>query len=66
MIHPEKENCCGCGACAAGCPAHAITMKPDADGFLYPIVNSEKCINCSKCEKLCAFNKMTGANSSLK
>ena len=66
MIHPEKENCCGCGACAVGCPAHAIAMKPDAEGFLYPIVNSEKCINCSKCDKLCAFNKMTGANSSLK
>lgn len=65
MIHPEKENCCGCGGCAVGCPTHAIIMTPDADGFLYPIVNSEKCINCSKCDELCAFNKMDSANSSL-
>lgn len=31
-------------------------MKPDALGFLYPVVDTEKCVECSLCEKVCAFN----------
>ena len=42
----KKEDCCGCTACANICPKQAITMKPDPEGFLYPVVNEENCINC--------------------
>lgn len=49
----EKKDCCGCTACESVCGVHAITMKPDAEGFLYPEVNNEICINCSVCEKVC-------------
>lgn len=31
-------------------------MQPDAMGFLYPVVNVEKCIDCGLCENVCAFN----------
>jgi len=57
MIRIEKpENCCGCSACKSICPKQAITMEPDALGFLYPKVNVDKCIDCGLCEKVCAFN----------
>lgn len=49
-------DCCGCTACASICPHDAITMKPDALGFLYPDVDDSKCIDCGLCEKVCAFN----------
>ena len=38
------------------CGHDAITMEPDALGFLYPKVNMDKCVDCKLCEKVCAFN----------
>lgn len=51
----NKENCCGCSACYAICPMHAIKMKFDKEGFLYPAVDTEKCVCCYKCLNVCAF-----------
>lgn len=54
MIKIEnKENCCGCWACANICPKDAITMVEDEKGFKYPKIDKEKCINCGLCEKVC-------------
>lgn len=58
MIHiyindSNKSECCGCTACANICPKNAITMKEDFEGFLYPVVDKEKCINCGLCKKTC-------------
>lgn len=34
-------------------------MKPDQEGFLYPLVNVEKCIDCGLCDSVCPVkNKM--------
>lgn len=52
----NKENCCGCTACASICPHHAINMIPDQLGFLYPSVNKELCTDCGLCERVCAFH----------
>ena len=52
----NPADCCGCTACASICAHDAITMKPDALGFLYPVVDKEKCVDCGLCEKVCAFN----------
>lgn len=49
----DKENCCGCASCASICPKHCITMAADSEGFLYPNVNRETCIDCGLCEKVC-------------
>lgn len=50
----QKENCCGCGVCAAVCPKRIIEMKPDSEGFIYPnISSSEPCINCNSCVLHC-------------
>ena len=58
MIHIQnKQDCCGCTACASICPREAISMVPDVMGFLYPEVDGEKCIECKLCERVCAFNE---------
>ena len=54
MIHiNNKEDCCGCTACESICGTKAITLKSDEEGFLYPKVNIDKCIDCHLCEKVC-------------
>ncbi len=52
----NPADCCGCTACASICTHDAITMQPDALGFLYPVVDKSKCIDCGLCEKVCSFN----------
>ncbi len=49
----NKVECCGCEACYNVCPKNCIEMKSDEDGFLYPRVNQDTCINCGLCEKVC-------------
>lgn len=54
MIHiNNKEDCCGCTACESICGTKAITLKSDEEGFLYPTVDIDKCIDCHLCEKVC-------------
>jgi ferredoxin len=35
----------------------AITMLPNEEGFLYPVVDAEVCVGCKKCISVCAFKK---------
>lgn len=49
----EKEACCGCSACSQCCPVGAISMYPDEQGFLYPVVDNNICIQCGKCNIVC-------------
>lgn len=49
----NKANCCGCFSCYNICPKDAIEMLEDKEGFKYPVINKEKCINCGLCEKAC-------------
>lgn len=53
----NPANCCGCTACASICAQDAITMEPDALGFLYPKIDVTKCVECGLCEKVCQFNE---------
>ncbi len=53
LICKENKICTACGACANICPKNAIQMKEDKQGFLYPSIDEEKCINCNLCEKVC-------------
>lgn len=49
----NKVDCCGCNACGDVCPKHAISFKTDNEGFWYPEVDNDKCIDCGLCEKVC-------------
>ena len=49
----SKYDCCGCEACAQRCAHNAISMKRDKEGFLYPIIDPNKCTKCDICEKVC-------------
>lgn len=49
----HKYDCCGCNACVQKCPKHCIRMSEDAEGFLYPIIDTAKCIDCHLCESVC-------------
>lgn len=51
----DKGKCCGCSACMSICPKDAITMQSDKEGFLYPHINDELCVNCGLCKKVCTF-----------
>lgn len=53
----DPKDCCGCTACASICAHDAITMEPDALGFLYPKFNQNKCVECGLCERVCQFNE---------
>lgn len=55
MIGNNKNNCCGCGACEQICPKHCITMQTDNEGFIYPVIAADICIDCHLCEKVCPF-----------
>ncbi len=52
IIH-NKENCCGCSACAERCPKQCIIMEEDGEGFLYPRIDVGRCVKCGRCEKVC-------------
>lgn len=49
----RKEECCGCNACGDICPKNAITYKIDNEGFWYPKIDKDKCIECGLCEQTC-------------
>ena len=59
VLVQNKKNCCGCSACFTICPVKAIAMLPDVEGFLYPMINEEKCIRCYRCLEVCDFKERT-------
>lgn len=58
LIGGDKSQCFGCEACAQVCSKLAIVMVEDEDGFRYPEINNEKCIDCGLCRKSCPFVNM--------
>lgn len=53
----DKTLCCGCWACYNVCPKHCITMEEDSEGFRYPKVNADICIDCGLCERVCPIKQ---------
>lgn len=63
----DKKDCTGCGLCSNVCDVRAVSMKPDAEGFLYPAVDSNLCNSCSQCFSFCpvlnSVNTHEGGNA---
>ena len=53
MVICEESKCTGCMACYSACNSEAISITTDSKGFYIPEVNSELCINCNKCKRVC-------------
>ena len=53
----SHDVCCGCGTCSNVCPRSCISMVCDAEGFAYPSVDEQKCIECGACLKKCPVEK---------
>ena len=60
----DRSLCCGCTACQAVCPHKAVSMVPDALGFMYPSVDMDRCTDCGLCEKVCDFVRTSVETSS--
>ena len=57
----KVEKCYGCTACKSICPNNCISMQPNKEGFLIPVIDKSKCINCGLCTRVCPrlANKLT-------
>lgn len=49
----KYEDCTGCGACYNACPKEAICMREVDNGFIHPVIDHDKCIECKLCIKSC-------------
>lgn len=57
ILFERKEECCGCTACFAVCPQKAIRMQEDEEGFDYPVIDVDKCVQCKMCIRVCPIKK---------
>lgn len=49
----DPKDCCGCWGCKTVCPTKSIVMQEDEEGFRYPVVDEETCIECGMCIRTC-------------
>lgn len=50
---PDRNHCTGCSACMNACAHTAITMQKDKEGFLLPVIDEAKCVDCNLCAQKC-------------
>lgn len=48
-----NDICTGCMACMNACNKNAIQFSEDTEGFLQPVIDIDKCVECHKCELSC-------------
>ena len=58
----EKKRCCGCYSCYNACPVGAIRMEDDEEGFAYPEIDAEMCIDCGRCQDVCPAREQPPVN----
>lgn len=58
------NKCTGCSACVNVCSFDAMSMKPDKDGFIIPVVNDDLCVECRECVEKCPVLNFSQNNNS--
>ena len=54
MIEIKRtKDCCGCSGCVQVCPRKCISINKTINGFLYPVVDKDSCVECGLCEQVC-------------
>ncbi len=56
----EVSKCKGCTTCLKRCPTEAIRIR---DG--HAVINSDRCIDCGECIKMCAYKAKKAVHDSL-
>ena len=52
-INVIGKKCCGCTACVSVCPKKIIHMTKNNEGFYYPVIVDNNCVECGLCIKSC-------------
>lgn len=65
ILFQDINDCCNCNGCTQICPKDAIYKYTDESGFGYPKIDSEKCIDCGLCQKVCAYQHISETNTPL-
>ena len=53
------KRCSGCSGCEQACAVGAIRFDADAEGFMQPVVDADKCIDCGKSVYVSIFDSKT-------
>lgn len=53
ILTKDASDCCGCRACEQACTHQALRMEANEEGFLYPVIDTSKCVDCGLCGKVC-------------
>lgn len=61
-----KAKCTGCLACCVVCAKQAIAVEYNTEGYAYPKIAMNKCINCGKCVKYCPVLNFQTKNNEYK
>lgn len=49
----DNKSCTGCACCHNICSHNAISMQEDSEGFLQPVIDRDKCVECGLCMQRC-------------
>lgn len=61
-----SKECCGCTACMQICPRDYIRLDIDSEGFVYPAINKDLCVDCGLCVTVCPVIKQGNKQLPLK
>lgn len=61
----DSIKCVGCKACGDTCVKNAISFRTDKEGFDYPIIDDNKCVECGACLRVCPVKEKISSKTEL-